>query len=317
MKSKKILITGGAGFIGTSLANTLSNNNDVTIFDNFSVNANFQNYSNNEIILVKGDLCNPDDYQKLSNDYDVVFHLAADPEVRLSVTNSQSIFQNNVQATYHLLEWLKTIETKTISFTSTSAVYGDVEIFPTPETIQCFPISLYAGSKLACEFMISSYCHTYDKIGTAIRLANVVGPFSKHGILFDMLNKLRKNQNELEILGDGTQNKSYLYIDDCISGLLAITQANTKNFQIFNLGSDTQIQVKDIVDIILKNTNLENTHKNFSGGTKDGRGWIGDVKTMLLDISKSKSLGWTPSLNSSESIEKTVIELLKSKPIFD
>lgn len=311
MKSQKILITGGMGFIGTALTKSLLNFNDVTVFDNFSVNENTEEFLKNNVTVVKGDLSKTDDYQKLSTDYDIVFHLAADPEVRLDVTNSQSIFKNNILSTHRLLEWMKTIDSKKLVFTSTSAVYGDVQIFPTPETTQCFPISLYAGSKLACESMISSYCHTYQKTGIAIRLANVVGSYSKHGILFDMLNKLRNDQKQLKILGDGTQNKSYLYIDDCISGLLNIAQKSTQNFQVINLGSDTQIQVKDIINIILKHTNLENIDKQFSGGTKDGRGWIGDVKTMLLDIDKVKKLGWSPALNSSQSIEKTVVELLK------
>lgn len=313
MKSQKILVTGGAGFIGSSLVESLSMFNDVTIFDNFSVNENIPNLTNN-VKIVKGDLSNTDDYQKLSTDYDVIFHLAADPEVRLDVTNPQSIFKNNILSTYMLLEWLQKTNSKKLVFISTSAVYGDAKTFPTPETTQCFPISLYAGSKLACESMISSYCHTFDKVGIVIRLANVVGSYSKHGILFDMLNKLKKNKNELEILGDGTQNKSYLYIDDCISGMLEISKLSDKNFQIFNLGSDTQIQVKDIIKIILKQTNLENIHQNFSN-TKDGRGWIGDVKTMLLDIKKVRDLGWTPQLNSSQAIEKTMAELLKSQSI--
>ena len=315
MKSQKILITGGAGFIGSSLVKSLSVSNSVTIFDNFSVNENFEDLSTNNFTIVEGNLSNIDDYQKLSTDYDVIFHLAADPEVRLDITNPQSIFKNNILSTYRLLEWMKKTDSKKLVFTSTSAVYGDAEIFPTPENTQCVPISLYAGSKLACESMISSYCHTFHKIGIVIRLANVVGSYSKHGILFDMLNKLRNNKNELEILGDGTQNKSYLYIDDCISGILDITQACNQNFQVFNLGSDTQIQVKDIINIILKQTNLENINQQFSGGTKDGRGWIGDVKTMLLDIQKVKKLGWYPHLNSSQAIEKTVIELLKSQSV--
>jgi UDP-glucose 4-epimerase len=311
MKSQKILVTGGAGFIGNSLVKSLSNFNDVTIFDNFSVNENTEEFLKNNVTLVKGDLSNIHDYQKLSTDYDIVFHLAADPEVRLDVTNSQSIFKNNILSTHRLLEWMKTIDSKKLVFTSTSAVYGDVQIFPTPETTQCFPISLYAGSKLACESMISSYCHTYQKIGIAIRLANVVGSYSKHGILFDMLHKLKNNPKQLTILGDGTQNKSYLYIDDCISGLLHVAKESAQNFQVFNLGSDTQIQVKEIINIILKHTNLKNINKQFFGGTKDGRGWIGDVKTMLLDIDKVKNLGWNPKLNSSQAIEKTVGELLK------
>lgn len=313
MKSSQILVTGGAGFIGSSLVKfLLEQKNHVTVFDNFSVVNNLNDIKSDELKIIKGDLTSISDLKKLSPTFDVVFHLAADPEVRLTITNPQSIFQNNIIATYNLLELIRKIQANTIVFTSTSAVYGDAKVIPTPESYSCIPISLYGASKLACESMISGYCNTYKKKGMIIRLANVVGPSNTHGILFDMIKKLEHNSGELEILGDGNQNKSYLYIDDCISGIIHLSDKTDTDFDIYNLGSDTQTTVKEIIEIILDKLGYSNIKKNFTGGIDGGRGWIGDVKEMLLDITKIKSSGWQPVLNSASAIRKTLDSIAKN-----
>jgi len=265
--------------------------------------------------IIKGDLSIPPDLDKLPADFDVIFHLAADPEVRLSVTNPESIFYNNIQATYNLLEWAKKTTYHTLIFTSTSAVYGEATKFPTPESDACAPISLYGGSKLACESLISAYSYTYKKKGIVVRLANVVGPTTNHGILYDMLKKLRQNKAELEILGDGNQNKSYLYIDDCISGLIKLTEESDFNYQVYNLGSTSQITVKEIIDIILNEAGIMHINKIFTGGIDGGRGWVGDVRNMLLDTQKIRKLGWQPKLDSAQAIRKACQEMVKMKPL--
>jgi len=316
LQGKKILVTGGAGFIGCFLIKYLLNEgNSVTVFDNFSRRDNLHDITSENLDIIKGDLSTISDLEKLENHFDTIFHLAADPEVRLEVTTSESIFKNNLLSTFNLLEWLKQSKATSIVFTSTSAVYGDVNVFPTPETHPCIPISLYGASKIACESLISAYSHTYKKRGIIIRLANVVGQKSDHGIIFDMLNKLRKNKNEIEILGDGKQNKSYLYIDDCISGIMKIVERYNSKFGIFNLGSDSQIKVKDIIDIILEEVQIKNVKKIFTGGVDGGRGWPGDIRTMLLDIQKAMNFGWQPTLNSSEAIRKTVREIIQLEPL--
>ena len=313
MKNSQILVTGGAGFIGSSLAKfLLEQKNHVTVFDNFSVANNLNDIKSDEFQIIKGDLTSISDLKKLPPNFDTVFHLAADPEVRLTITNPQSIFQNNIVATYNLLELIRKIQTNTIVFTSTSTVYGDAKVIPTPESHPCIPISLYGASKLACESMISGYCNTYKKRGIIIRLANVVGPSSTHGILFDMIKKLERNSRELEILGDGNQNKSYLYIDDCISGIIHLVDKTDYDFDIYNLGSDTQVTVREIVEIILVKLGYSNVKKNFTGGIDGGRGWVGDVKEMLLDITKIKSSGWQPVLNSDSAIGKTLDSIAKN-----
>jgi len=307
MKNSQILVTGGAGFIGSSLAKfLLEQKNHVTVFDNFSVANNLNDIKSDEFQIIKGDLTSISDLKKLPTKFDTVFHLAADPEVRLTITNPQSTFQNNIVATYNLFEFIRQSQVNTIIFTSTSTVYGDAKVIPTPESYPCTPISLYGASKLACESLISAYCYTYKKRGIVIRLANVVGSSSTHGILFDMIKKLKNNSKELEILGDGNQIKSYMYIDDCISGIIHLVDKTHSDFDIYNLGSDTQITVREIVEIILDELGYSDIKKNFTGGIEGGRGWIGDVKNMLLDINKIKSSGWQPTLNSASAIRKTL-----------
>lgn len=307
MKHNHILITGGAGFIGSELVKfLLEKNNHIVVFDNFSSGNNLHNIKSDHLEIIKGDCSSASDLQKIPSQVEIIFHLAADPEVRLTMTNAESIFKNNIISTYNLLEWASKTSAHTIVFTSSSTVYGDATIIPTPESYPCVPISLYGASKVACESLMSAYCHTYNKRGIAIRLANIVGPSTTHGILFDMIKKLKNNSKELEILGDGNQNKSYLYIDDCISGIIHLLEHSNTDFDIYNLGSDSQASVKEIIDIILNELSFSNVKKIFTGGIDDGRGWIGDVKKMLLDINKIKSSGWRPTLNSNNAIRKTV-----------
>lgn len=311
MSQTNILVTGGAGFIGSSLVEyLLTTNNKITVLDNFSAGNKLKSVKSKNLKIIKGDCSLISHLQKLDTNFDIIFHLAADPEVRLTVTNSESIFKNNIQATFTLLEWAKNTSVKKIVFTSTSAVYGDAKKIPTPESYPCNPISLYAGSKLACESLLTAYCETFKIQGIVFRLANVIGSKSTHGILFDMLKKLKKNPNELEILGDGNQKKSYLYIDDCISGIIHAIEKPHSRFDVINLGSNSQITVKQIINLIISQKGIDDIHKIFTGGVDGGRGWIGDVKKMQLDISKIKKSGWKPKLNSKDAIKKT-LQLMK------
>lgn len=310
MQNKKVLVTGGVGFIGNYLTKfLLKNNNDVTVFDNFSVKNNLKNVRSDHLEIIKGDCSSVNDFKKIPKNFDIIFHLAADPEVRLTVTNPNSIYKNNILATYNLLEWFRNSSIEKLVFTSTSAVYGEPQIFPTPESHACNPISLYGASKLSCESLVSAYCHSYKKRGLVLRLANVVGSLSRHGIIFDMIDKLKKNSDELEILGDGNQKKSYLYIDDFILGMIYAADKLNSQYQILNIGTNSQVTVNEIVDIILDELGFLQTRKNFTGGVDGGRGWVGDVKTMLLDIEKIQKLGWTPQLESKDAIRKTVSQL--------
>jgi UDP-glucose 4-epimerase len=247
---------------------------------------------------------------KAMDDVDVVFHLAANPDVRLGAKNTKIHLEQNVIATHEILEAMRKSTPRKIVFTSTSTVYGEASKIPTPEDYgPLMPISLYGASKLACEALISSYCSTFDMEAVIYRFANVVGPRSTHGVTYDFVNKLRKNPDKLEILGDGRQKKSYMHISDCIDAMIHGFENRRERVEIFNIGSKDWIDVKSIADIVTKEMNL-NPKYEFTGGVDGGRGWKGDVKTMLLSIEKIEKLGWEPKYGSEEAIRLTARSLI-------
>jgi len=208
----------------------------------------------------------------------------------------------------------ETIQNPTLIFTSTSTVYGEPTKIPTPEDYAPLkPISTYGASKLACEALISAYAYTYDFKAIIIRLANIIGPRSKHGVIYDFIQKLNKNPTQLEILGDGTQSKSYLYVSDCIEAMLLGLEKSTEPVEIYNVGSEDQVDVKTIAQIIIEEMGLKNVKLTFTGGVDGGRGWKGDVKNMLLDIDKIKALGWKPKHNTQQATTETIKELKRQQ----
>jgi len=315
----KVLITGGAGFIGSHLAEKLVNLGfDVYVYDNLS-SGKLENINHlldrKNFRFVKEDLLQPKNLPKILNDCELVFHLAANPEVKISSTNPEIHFQQNLVSTYNLLECLrKNGNVKTLIFTSSSTVYGEAEI-PTPEEYSPLkPISIHGAVKLACEVLISAYTRNYGFKSIIYRLANIVGPRSCHGVVVDFVKKLRENSEELEILGDGFQKKSYLYVDDCVNAILQglNTANNGDNVKVFNVGSNDQIDVLTVAKIVVEEMGLKNVKFKPTGGVNGGRGWIGDVKNMLLDISKLKSIGWKPTHNSEKAVRLATKFLIKN-----
>jgi UDP-glucose 4-epimerase len=312
---QSILITGGAGFIGSHLVDALTRigkDCSIHVFDNLAsgtLKNVRQHLHRSNFSFVEGDLLKPSDINKLKhNHYSLVFHLAANPEVKVGSIHPNIHFQQNIVATYNLLDHLrKTQNNYKIVFASTSTVYGDASKLPTPETYSPLnPISVYGATKLACEALITAYSHTYGFNAVIYRLANIIGPRSEHGVIYDFIQKLKKNAEKLVILGDGTQTKSYLYVSDCIEAMLLGLERLTERIEVYNLGSDDQINVKTIAQIIIEEMGLKNVKLCFTGGVDGGRGWKGDVKNMLLDIGKIKSLGWEPKHNSKQAVKKTV-----------
>ncbi len=316
LKNRKIMITGAAGFIGSHLVDSLVKDNFVLGYDNLSSGKrefleHLEDEDNFELII--SDIFDEETLDKEMKRCDMVFHLAANPDVRVGAHDTFVHLEQNIIATYKVLEAMRNNGVKEIVFTSTSTVYGETEIIPTPEDMGPLkPISLYGSSKLGCEALISAYCHTFDMEGISFRFANVVGPRSTHGVTFDFVNKLRDDPQELEILGSppGT-TKSYLYITDCINGMLHATKNAKGKVEYFNIGSQDYIDVKTIADIVCEEMDLENVNYKWTGGAGGGRGWKGDVKTMLLSIDKLEALGWTPVHDSGDAIAKTVRSLLK------
>lgn len=311
MNISKVLVTGGAGFIGSHLVDALAAHGiEITILDNLS-SGRLDNITHHlgkaKIEFFKGDLLNPKDIEAVVGDCDVVFHLAANPDVREGSINPQTHFYQNIMATYNLLEALRMKGcVKVLAFTSSSTVYGEAPT-PTPENYgELKPISVYGASKLGCEALISAYAYSYGFKAVIYRLANIVGPRCTHGVVIDFVKKLKQNMRELEVLGDGTQKKSYLYISDCVEAMLLALKNMKNRIEIFNVGSEDQIDVKSIAEIIIHEMGLANVKLKFTGGVNGGRGWVGDVKNMLLDVSKLKKLGWRPRYTSAEAVKLTV-----------
>ena len=309
----RILVTGGAGFIGSHVVDRLINDgHEVVVIDNLSSGKIefIEHHMNDEKFkFIKGDLLDFDLLKKVVKNFNVVYHIAANPDVRLGASDTKVHMQQNVIATYNLLEAMRINGVRDIVFTSTSTVYGEAEKIPTPEDYgPLIPISLYGASKLAAEALITSYAHTFDMNAVIYRFANIIGPRSTHGVIYDFIMKLRKNPKELEILGDGTQTKSYLYVEDCVDAILFGYENRRVAVEIFNIGSEDWINVRKIADIVVEEMNLKNVQYKFTGGK---RGWKGDVPKMLLSIKKMKSYGWRPKRNSEESVRLTARSLLK------
>lgn len=313
----KALVTGGAGFIGSHLVDELMLRGfEVNILDNLSKGdmVNVKHWLKDpKCVFIKGDLLNPRDATKALKNCETVFHLVADPEVQTSSTTPHVHFQQNVAATYNLLESIrKTRNVKTLVFTSSSTVYGEATKIPTPENYAPLaPISIHGACKLACEALIIAYAQTYGFRPIIYRLANIIGSRSKHGVIHDFIYKLIKNQKELEILGDGTQTKSYLHISDCITAIMTGLEQSKEQVQIYNVGSEDQVNVKTIARIVTAEMGLKRVKLRFTGGVDGGRGWKGDVKNMLLDVKKLKSIGWKPAHNSPKAVKKAAHELSK------
>ncbi|MCK4937921.1 MAG: NAD-dependent epimerase/dehydratase family protein [Methanosarcinales archaeon] len=316
LKDRHILVTGGAGFIGSHVVDRLLKHNRVSVFDNLSsgMMAYLEHHMESaDFTFIEGDLMDPDAISRALECVDMVFHLAANPDVRLGAEDTKVHLEQNVLTTYNLIEAMRTTAANEIVFTSTSTVYGMASVLPTPENYgPLVPISLYGASKLACEALISSYCHTFDMKAWLYRFANIVGDRGSHGVLVDFINKLRIDPFALEILGSGKQKKSYLDVVDCVDAMEYGVEHSDEQVNIFNIGSEDTIDVVGIADIVTSKMGYSDVEYRFTGGVHGGGGWKGDVPDMLLAIENIKALGWKLPHNSSQSIEMAVDSLLKS-----
>ncbi|MCY0859183.1 MAG: NAD-dependent epimerase/dehydratase family protein [Sulfolobaceae archaeon] len=314
----QVLITGGAGFIGSHLVDLLMEKGyKVRVIDNLSYGRleNLKKWlDDRNLEFIKGDLRDISKLSEAMKGVDIVYHLAANPEVRLGEQDPRNIFELNVLITYNVLEAMKANNVKYLAYASSSTVYGEAKVMPTPEDYSPLePISVYGGAKLASEATISGFVHTFHLSATIFRLANIVGSRSRHGVIYDFIRKLRANSKKLEILGDGTQKKSYLHISDTVEAMYYLTEDTIRRgveYEVYNIGSEDNITVIDIAKIVSEEMGLS-PEIYTTGGVDGGRGWRGDVKYMLLDIKKAKSKGWSPKINTSEgAVKRAVKELL-------
>ena len=301
-----VLVTGGAGFIGSHIVDKLiEDGKEVVVFDNL-VSGKQENV-NEKAGFIKGDLVDAEEIDKVLKDNNIeeVWHLAANPNVNIS--DAEVHFKQNVLTTYNLLEAMVKYDVKKIRFTSTSSVYGEAKQIPTPEDyIPLMPVSVYGAAKLVAESLIREYSNKFGVTAVIFRFANIIGGRSNHGVVVDFVRKLRQDPNELEILGDGKQCKSYLHVLDCVDATFHASSQQKGAVELYNIGSNDRITVDKIADIVAKEMQLT-PKRNYTGGRV---GWKGDVPLMLLSIEKLKSIGWTPKMNSADAVQKTVCEIL-------
>jgi len=307
----RIFVTGGAGFIGSHLVDTLlKQGHTITVYDNLSSGQESFLYGhshNSQFTLIKDDLLNMKSLKPAIKDHDIVFHLAANPHVRLGETQTDLDMKQGVIATYNLLESMRQHDISDIVFSSSSVVYGETPGNPLPETYgPTLPISMYGAGKLGAEGLITAFCGTFDFRAWIFRFANVVGSRGTHGVIVDFINKLKTDPQTLEILGDGKQRKPYLHVSDCVKGILFGHQHATDPINVFNLGPDDNTTVTTIAELVVREMKLQDVTFQYTGGK---RGWKGDVPCFQLDASKIKNLGWTPSYTSDEAVQKSIHEI--------
>ncbi|MEM4435693.1 MAG: SDR family NAD(P)-dependent oxidoreductase [Thermosphaera sp.] len=310
---KKALVTGGAGFIGSHLVDKLvSKGWYVRVVDNFSSGRleNVEHHrSNSRVEVSKGDLKDPRVAEESVKDVDIVFHYAANPEVRVSTTNPEVHFNENILATFNLLEAMRKRGVREIVFASSSSIYGEPEAIPVTEDASMRPVSVYGASKAACENLIHAYSKLYGIKAIVLRYANVVGPRLRHGVVYDFIVKLGRNAEELEILGDGNQVRSYIYVDDAVEATMVAYDNSEKLFNVYNVASEDWITINEVAEAVTHAIGLRSVKYAYKP-VLHGIGWIGDVKQIALDVSKLKELGWRPRMRSREAVAKAASDIL-------
>lgn len=306
LSGQRLLVTGGAGFIGSHLCERLVSENEVTVVDRFSNSS--PDWVPDEVDLIDGDLTDPSVVATtITGDLDAVFHFAADKAVDAADPIAQFTLNNTM--TEHVVERAHDVGVTNLAFTSSSTVYGEAPR-PTPEDYAGEPISLYGASKVANEALLSVYAHSFGFTVWNFRFANIVGPRLQPGaVIVDFIEKLTDDPDRLEILGDGRQEKSYMHVDDCVSAMCYVIEHSDAAMNTFNLGTRTVTSVTEIADIVSAEMGLDPTYE-FTGGE---RGWVGDVPRMQLSIEKLTSHGWEPGLTSDDAVRRATRELIAER----
>jgi len=303
LSDKRIVVTGGAGFIGTHLVEELTADNDVVVVDDCS-NGRLE-WVHDDAEFVEGDLTDADVVAAaITDDVDLVVHLAASKLVDTDAPRRQ--FEDNSAITYNVIERMDAVGVDKLVFTSSSTVYGEAPR-PTPEDYAPLePISVYGATKLAEESLISTYAHSHDLQSWVFRFANIVGPRLRGAVIPDFVEKLRENPDSLTILGDGRQQKSYMHVSECVDAMLFAVETADRDHNVFNLGTRTTTSVDRIADIVADEMGVDPEYE-YTGGD---RGWTGDVPRMRLSIDKLAALGWEPAQSSDDAVRQCARELL-------
>ncbi len=310
----RTLVTGGAGFIGSHLVDELvRRDHQVIVYDNLSTG--FKRHleallSQNRITLVDGDLLDEERLNTAMSGVDSVFHLAANADVRGGKSNTRVDLEQNIVGTHRVLEAMRINGASQIVFTSSATVYGEPDVFPTPETYAPLQTSVYGASKLAAEAMIQAYGEYFGIKSFSFRFVSWIGERYSHGVVFDFIKKLQKNPSELEILGDGNQKKSYLHVEDGVNAIFMAIDNMPDLKNVVNLGHSDYLNVVDLADIVVQEMGLKEVNYRFTGGV---RGWLGDSPFVHLDISKIRGAGFEPEVSIEDGIRRTVRYILENE----
>jgi len=312
------LVTGGAGFIGSHLVDRLlARGDEVTAYDNLSTGQRRfldQARSHPRFRFAEADTLDSARLTEACRGVDVVFHLAANADVRHGPDHPERDLAQNTIATFNVLEAMRKSGTRRIVFSSTGSVYGEPDLFPTPETAP-FPLqtSLYGASKLAGEGLIEAYCESFGFQGYIFRFVSILGERYSHGHVFDFYGSLRRNPSQLSVLGNGKQRKSYLYVQDCLDAILLALDRADAAVNIFNLGTDEYCEVNDSIGWITSTLGLT-PRVHYGGGE---RGWVGDSPFIFLDCGRIRALGWKPRLSIREGVIRTLDYLAGNPWLFE
>ena len=309
----KCFVTGGAGFIGSHLVDTLiEKGQSVTVFDNLSsgkVDFIKRHMTDKNFDFICADLLDIASVTESIHDHDIVYHFAANPDARLGIQSTDLDLKQETIATYNVLEGMRLHGVNKIVFSSSGTIYGETPVIPLPENYgPVLPISLYGAGKLASEGLISAFCHTFDMQGWIFRFANIIGERATHGVIFDFINKLKNDPYTLEVLGDGMQQKPYLYVRECIEGMLFGLAHTNDRVNVFNLGCDTSTDVTSIAHMVIQEMKLNNVTIRYTGGE---RGWPGDVPQVRFNCEKINTLGWNARYTSDEAVQMTIKSLVR------
>ena len=310
----KALIAGGTGFIGSHLADALlAEGNVVVCVDNFLLGSkeNIAHlYDNPGFIFYEQDICDIEAMRKIfeAEKIDYVFHLAANSDIQAGGRDPFIDLNNTYLTTFNLLECMRNYGVSKLFFSSTSAVYGEKDSLLSEETCPLYPVSYYGAAKLSSEALISACSHLNGISSLIFRFPNVVGPRLTHGVIFDFIKKLQKDPAQLEILGNGKQEKPYMYIDDLIGGILRFMDTAKPGITIYNIGAETATTVTSIANIICTAMELKDVQYNYTGGRS---GWPGDVPKFSYDLSKIHAAGWKAKYNSDTAVKLTAEALCK------
>lgn len=313
-RGKHVLVTGGAGFIGSHVVDRLlAAGARVTVIDNFSTGFPEFVPARENLRVMNGDLLDLRKVGEAMTGVDFVFHLAANADIKDNLKEPRKCIDQNVVATQNVLEAMRAAGVRDLAFSSTGSVYGEAEVIPTPEDAP-MPVqtSIYATSKLAAEGLCTSYALGYGFRTWIFRFVSLLGPRYTHGHVIDFWRKLRRDPKRLDVLGNGKQKKSYLHVADCVSAMLVAIERATQPITIMNLGHDAWISVDESIAIITRTMGVE-PERVYAGGE---RGWVGDSPRILLDTAKIRALGWAPTRTIEESIVDT-LRFLDANPFVE